>query len=133
MDSKKLFSQFSLLAAVATLIAAPGVDAAKGSSSPLGMRAPRSSNLMIQSAAAAGKNKSGKGNSSLAPNMEDYADYFSNDRETSSRVDQRKADEVRLKTIASIKKLLADRKDKSARNFELILRLGELYVERHDG
>ena len=132
MDSKKLFSQFSLLAAVATLIAAPGVDAAKVSSSQLGMRAPRSSNLLIQSAAAAGKNKSGKGNSSLAPNMEDYADYFSNDRETSSRVDQRKADEVRLKTVSSIKKLLADRKDKSARNFELILRLGELYVERHD-
>ncbi len=52
--------------------------------------------------------------------------------ENSSRIDLRKADEIRIKTISSIKKLLGDRKDRSARNFELILRLGELYVERHD-
>ena len=132
MDTKKLISRFSLLATITTFVAVPCAEAAKGSSTALGMRAPRSSNLVIQTAAAAGKNKSAKGSAGLAPNMEDYADYFSNDRENSSRIDQRKADEIRVKTITSIKKLLADRKDKSARNFELILRLGELYVERHD-
>ena len=101
-------------------------------SQPLGMRAPRSTNLAIQSAAAAGKPLSSAQKAMVAPNLEDYADYFGSDRENTSRADLRKADEIRMKTLSSIKKLLGDRKDKSQRNFELILRLGELYVERHD-
>ena len=120
----------SVVSGLALLASPVGGFAAKGQTQALGMRAPRSSNLVIQTAASAQKGKA-RG-SAAAPTLEDYADYFSNDRGGSSRADLRKADEIRVKTIASIKKLLGDRKDKSGRNFELILRLGELYVERHD-
>jgi TolA-binding protein len=87
------------------------------------MRAPRSANLEI---IAAKKEKRS------APNLEDHADYFSESRSDASSQDLKKADEIRVKTINSIKKLVSDQKTRSPRNFELLLRLGELHVERHD-
>jgi TolA-binding protein/Tfp pilus assembly protein PilN len=134
MKTRTSISPFFVVAAGSlALLASPMAGfAAKAQTQALGMRAPRSSNLVIQTAAAAQKAKGSSRGTAAAPTLEDYADYFSTDRGGSSRVDLRKADEIRVKTIASIKKLLGDRKDKSGRNFELILRLGELYVERHD-
>lgn len=135
MASKTFISRLALAATTscAMLVIGTDVDAANPHNEVLGMRAPRSSNLTIQTAAAAGlKGRSKTTGAAFAPNLEDYADYFSNDREKATRADQKKADEIRLTTISSIKKLLGDHKDKSPRNFELILRLGELYVERHD-
>jgi len=67
-----------------------------------------------------------------APSVEEHADYFAPSRRDVSLGDQKRADELRLKTIASIRKLLEEKNEKSGRHFELILRLGELYVERHD-
>jgi cellulose synthase operon protein C len=67
-----------------------------------------------------------------APNLDDHAAYFSpasSYRATNENL--AKADKLRLKTIRSIKSLLSSKK-KSIRRFELLLRLGELYVERHD-
>ena len=66
-----------------------------------------------------------------APNLEDNASYFSDNRRDISEVDLKKADGLRLKTIASIEELLTTKK-KSVRRFELLLRVGELHVERHD-
>src|SRR5690348_12449570 len=66
-----------------------------------------------------------------APGLEDHANYFAENRKDVSAADQEKADKLRRKTIDSIKDLL-DSKKKSVRRFELLLRLGELYVERHD-
>lgn len=66
-----------------------------------------------------------------APTMEDHADYFSENRRGVSADDLQKADKLRRKTIASIKDLLGSKK-KSVRRFELLIRLGELHVERHD-
>lgn len=65
-----------------------------------------------------------------APTMEDGADYFAKSESESLEV-QQKVDEIRLKTIASIASLLAEI-PKGPRRFELLLRMGELYVERHD-
>lgn len=66
-----------------------------------------------------------------APGLEEHANYFAENRKDVSVADQEKADKLRRKTITSIKDLL-DQKKKSVRRFELLLRLGELYVERHD-
>lgn len=66
-----------------------------------------------------------------APNQEDHADYFSESRKDISSADLQKADKLRRKTITSIQDLLQGKK-KSIRRFELLLRLGELHVERHD-
>ncbi len=68
-----------------------------------------------------------------APNLEDHAAYFTGkygQKFEASR--EKKADALRLKTIESIKGILADSKLDDFRKFELYLRLGELYVERHD-
>lgn len=74
------------------------------------------------------KAKSGK---AMAPTQEDHAAYFSEDRKGIPEADLAKADKLRRKTISSIEDLLQGKK-KSIRRFELLLRLGELHVERHD-
>ncbi len=66
-----------------------------------------------------------------APTQEDHAAYFSENRKEVSKTDLQKADGLRLKTINSIKDLVSSKK-KSVRRFELLLRLGEIHVERHD-
>lgn len=68
-----------------------------------------------------------------APGLEEHADYFSESRKNVSKEDLLKADVLRVKTINSIIALLEDKsKKKKTAEFELTLRLGELYVERHD-
>lgn len=66
-----------------------------------------------------------------APNLEDHANYFAEKRRGISPESLAKADVLRRKSIDSISSLLESRK-KSPGRFELQLRLGELYVERHD-
>ena len=66
-----------------------------------------------------------------APNLENHAEYFSENRKGISAKDLARADSLRVKTIRSISSIL-DSKKKSSRRFELLLRLGELHVERHD-
>jgi TolA-binding protein len=62
------------------------------------------------------------------PTKEDSADYFANSRQGVSPEDAKKADDLRGKTIDQIKSMLANAK--TSNTFELMLRLGELYVER---
>ncbi|MEZ4744279.1 MAG: hypothetical protein R3B45_17825 [Bdellovibrionota bacterium] len=70
-----------------------------------------------------------------SPNIEDYIKYLADidhEHDIQNSKLQAQADQLRLKTIASIDKLLqADEIDKAGR-FELLLRLGSTYVERHD-
>src|SRR4051812_25096620 len=63
------------------------------------------------------------------PNREDF--YTTVDKQISPEA-QKKADGLRLKTISSIQSLLQDKKIRPAQKFELELRMGELYAERHD-
>jgi TolA-binding protein len=64
------------------------------------------------------------------PTMEDYNDYMSSsDRSSVERAAA--ADQITMKTIDSINKLLKS-KMSDERSFELYLRLGELHSERHD-
>lgn len=84
--------------------------------------------------AAGSKRKVGDINAkakTLAPTQEDYADFTSTDRTDVSAADKKKADELRLKTIASIGQLLKTNMA-ATQKFELLLRLGDLYAERHD-
>ena len=67
----------------------------------------------------------------FAPTIEDNANYYAKNRRNIPDADLKKADQLRLKTIASIEDLLKTKKGAS-RRFELLLRLGELHVERHD-
>ena len=80
------------------------------------------------SAARALDSNTGK---SAAPTKDDSADYFSVKRESVTPEAARQADQLRVKTMASIKALLDDKKN-SRQEFELTLRLGELHVERAD-
>lgn len=66
-----------------------------------------------------------------APTKEDSADYFAENRNGVSPEAAREADGLRVKTMTSIKTLLDDKKN-SRQEFELMLRLGELHVERAD-
>ena len=66
-----------------------------------------------------------------APTQEDMQDYFSRSRKGISDENLKKAEQLRLKTIDSIEKLLLGQK-RGQRKFELFLRLGELHAERHD-
>jgi TolA-binding protein len=67
-----------------------------------------------------------------APTVEDHAAYFSANETNGVTLEALvAADKLRLKTINSIESLLKSKK-KSIRRFELLLRLGELHVERHD-
>ena len=66
-----------------------------------------------------------------APTKEDHASYFSKGKVTENSAKEKLADKIRVKTIKSIKKLIR-RKLKKERKFELYLRLGEIYAERHD-
>src|SRR5436190_21693836 len=63
------------------------------------------------------------------PSQEEY--YSTADKNISPE-DRRKANQLRLQTIASIKSLLKQKNVKGSRRFELLLRLGELYSELHD-
>jgi len=65
------------------------------------------------------------------PTQEDMQDYFSRSRKGISDENLKKAEQLRLKTIDSIEKLLLGQK-RGQRKFELFLRLGELHAERHD-
>lgn len=67
----------------------------------------------------------------IAPTQEDGASYFAENRRDVAPELLAKADKLRRKTIASIQDLLKGKKN-TIRRFELLLRLGELYVERHD-
>lgn len=68
---------------------------------------------------------------SAAPSKEDGIDYFSSYRKNVSAEDAKQADNLRTKTINSINALLGDKKN-TKNEYELTLRLGELYVERAD-
>lgn len=70
-------------------------------------------------------------NKEKAPDLEDHANYFSEKRRGISPENLAKADALRRKSITTISSLLESRK-KGPGRFELQLRLGELYVERHD-
>ncbi len=65
-----------------------------------------------------------------APTKEDHAAYFSENRRNLSPEELQKVDQIRVKTINSIDQLVSQ--TKGARRFELLLRKGELLVERHD-
>lgn len=67
----------------------------------------------------------------VAPTIEDHAAYFNESQDGNSMETKKRADKLRLKTLSSIEALLKSKK-KSVRRFELLLRLGELHVERHD-
>jgi TolA-binding protein len=67
----------------------------------------------------------------FAPTIEDNANYYAKNRHNIPEADLKRADQLRLKTITSIEDLLKTQKGAS-RRFELLLRLGELHVERHD-
>lgn len=67
-----------------------------------------------------------------APGMEEYAAFFSKGQNGISPEALKQADDLRLKTIDSINSLLDSPKLAAIRKFELLLRLGETYVERHD-
>ncbi len=85
--------------------------------------------LLSGSAFAVTKKKRGRSDDRSAPNKEEY---YSTVATGVSEADMAKADELRRKTITSIKSLLDDKKINATREFELYLRLGELYAERHD-
>ena len=64
--------------------------------------------------------------------MDDYSSFVGSKQVVVSDKAQKKADQLRLKTISSIQKLLESKKISKFRKFELLLRLGETYAERHD-
>ena len=66
-----------------------------------------------------------------APTQEDCAAYFSSPKEDTTEEKLRMADELRVTTISSIQNLLKTTARKT-NEFELYLRMGEIYLERHD-
>jgi TolA-binding protein len=66
------------------------------------------------------------------PSVEDYATFFAKKQKDVTPEVQEQADALRLKTIESITSLLESPKLADSKKFELLLRLGETYVERHD-
>lgn len=70
------------------------------------------------------------GDKLTAPTKEDSADYFAAERKGITPEAAKQADALRVKTIEQIKGLLANKN--GANQFELMLRLGELYVEHSD-
>jgi TolA-binding protein len=68
-----------------------------------------------------------------APTIEDFASFFAKKQEKGATPAVLKhADELSLKTIESINSLLDSPRLADAKKFELLLRLGETYIERHD-
>lgn len=67
----------------------------------------------------------------VAPNQHDHAAYFSSGKKEISPEALSKADQLRKETIKSIKQLLKSNIS-DFQKFELYLRLGEIYAERHD-
>ena len=69
----------------------------------------------------------------LAPSKDDYDHYAATPASSVSAADLKKADVLRLKTIKSINAILSEKKKTKQQNeFELTLRLAELYAERFD-
>lgn len=68
----------------------------------------------------------------VAPDIEDHAAYYATNRKDVSEADLNRADGLRLKTISSIQSLLSSNEAKASQKFELLLRMGVLYTERHD-
>ena len=74
-----------------------------------------------------------KGEGRKRPTVEDFAEkYFKNKDLNNQNISQKKADQLRLKTISAIQDILKGKMANSHREFELLFRLGNLYVERHD-
>ncbi len=88
--------------------------------------------FLAQSALAgsSGRAIANDGDKVAAPTKEDSADYFAAERKGVTPEAAKQADVLRVKTIEQIKGLLANQKGNN--QFELMLRLGELYVERSD-
>lgn len=87
----------------------------------------------VAEARSVGRNSGTASGKMAAPTQEDHASYFSENRRGVSAEALTKADKLRRKSIESIQALIEEKKNSnSVRRFELILRLGELYVERHD-
>ena len=87
--------------------------------------------LLLASIASAGFGKT-KSKEIKQPNAEVLQAFMTdNVTKTATRQAIEKADDLRLQTIQSINTLL-NSKMKEERKFELYLRLGELYTERHD-
>jgi cellulose synthase operon protein C len=59
-------------------------------------------------------------------------DFYTSADSSQSAEQLAKADQIRLQTMASIEELLKSSRGDQARNFELYMRLAELYAERHD-
>ncbi len=69
----------------------------------------------------------------IAPSMADYDHFVATPRAKISDADLKKADDLRLKTIKSIVAILSEKKKARQQNeYELTLRLSELYAERYD-
>ena len=113
------------LALAASVAAFPAHATPDASPTPAASAAPTAA------PAAAGRTDDVVNGKLTAPGLEEHANYFSENRKNVSAEDLEKADKLRRKTIASIRDLLNSKK-KSVRRFELLLRLGEVYVERHD-
>ncbi len=84
------------------------------------------------SAFSAAKKEKSKMAKDAAPQREDMANYFSENRQGVSLERMREADGLRVQTINSIHKLLETPNMQANRKFELYLRLGELHSERSE-
>ncbi len=94
-----------------------------------GLRNLSLSALLVVSAGSVTAAVTPKGkNKPVGPSQQDY---YSTVQADVSPEDLKKADDLRLQTIASIRELLK-KKSNDSRKFELYLRLGELHAERHD-
>ena len=80
---------------------------------------------------AAMSQKKGRKSIKAAPTQEDSAAYFSSPKENTTEEKLRMADALRVTTISSIQNLLKTNAKKT-NEFELYLRMGEIYLERHD-
>ncbi len=89
--------------------------------------------LVFTGSALAKTKKASKYKQVEAPNVEDYVKYFTKPQASSVNSPAAiKADALRLKTIESIKSLVDSNQITPNRKFELLLRLGETYIERHN-
>lgn len=67
----------------------------------------------------------------FSPTIENHAEFFQQASQQEN-INADKADEIRVKSINSISSLIESEKIDKNKKFELYLRMGELYVERHD-
>ena len=76
-------------------------------------------------------NASKKKGASTPTQVQQSQNYYSTIDVTVTESDLRKADDLRIKTLTSLKELLS-KKSSGPKRFELLLRQGELFSERHD-